>query len=86
MAKKSKKKASKKKAAASTTEKVTAKNVTHVKGKENVVKDVMVEAPADPEQEPAAAPAIQEERTLKHVGKGGRVRYLTQSEYDKEFN
>jgi hypothetical protein len=71
-----KKKASKKK--------VAAKNVSHKKGSESVTKEVQVDAPVDPEQEPAAAPAIVEERTLKVVDRG-RVTFYTQSEYDEKY-
>jgi hypothetical protein len=71
-----KKKASKKK--------VAAKNVSHEKGNESVTKEVQVDAPLDPEQEPAAAPAIVEERTLKVVDKGQTL-YYTQSEYDEKY-
>ena len=77
------KKSSKKKVAK---KQEAAKNVTHSKGKENVVKEVLVDVPDDPQQEPAPAPAIVKERTLKVVSKGGRVKYYTQSEYDKEFS
>lgn len=64
----------------------SAKNVTHAKGKENVVKEVLVDVPDDPQQEAVPAPAIAKERTLKVVSKGGRIKYYTQSEYDKEFS
>ena len=73
-------KTSKKKAS----KKAKGKNVDHTKGQESVTKEVDVDAPADPEQEPAAAPAIEEERILKVVDKG-RTTYYTQSEYDKKF-
>ena len=64
--------------------KVTAKNVSHTKGNESVTKEVQVDAPVDPEQESAAAPAIIAERTLKVVDKG-RTIYYSQSEYDKKY-
>ena len=79
------KKASKKKAAKPEAKpQVAAKNVdTGAKGQASVTKEVMVNAP-DEEAVPAPPPAIEEERTLKVVGKGV-TKYYTQTEYDKKF-
>lgn len=64
--------------------KVKAKNVSHTKGKQNVTKEVSVTV-TEPDPLPTPPPAIQDEPIMKCVGKGGKLEYLTKTEYDKKY-
>lgn len=69
-----KKKASKKK--------VKAKQVSQVKSKGSIVKEVLVAAPDDPEQEPVAAPAHAAEPMCYSRGRG-QSKHMTVAEHNK---
>lgn len=64
--------------------KAKAKNVSHTKGEENVTKEVSVPV-TESDPLPTPKPAIADEPIMKCVGKGGKLEYLTKTEYDKKY-